>query len=187
MGDEEEEGRGWERGGRIVSGCGLEKGNKMTVSGFYKEVTEQGYSINFTPIKRDYIDAKVNSGELYLFEIYSKDFSRYSKGTQNLHTLYWKAVFSEENLKDVVIKLNGEAEIFFRKAYIDNKFTHKARKSWSVVENIKELKSGYLSHIVHQVTQLMIKHNAVVILEDLNFGFKRGRFKIEKQPRNRIC
>lgn len=27
----------------------------------------------------------------------------------------------------------------------------------------------------------MIKYNAVVILEDLNFGFKRGRFKVEKQ------
>jgi len=27
----------------------------------------------------------------------------------------------------------------------------------------------------------MVEHNAVVVMEDLNFGFKRGRFKIEKQ------
>ena len=56
-----------------------------------------------------------------------------------------------------------------------------ARKSWSTIENIKELKSGYLSHIVHNLASLMIKYNAVIILEDLNFGFKRGRFKVEKQ------
>jgi CRISPR-associated protein Cpf1 len=29
--------------------------------------------------------------------------------------MYWRAAFSEENLKDVVIKINGEAELFFRK------------------------------------------------------------------------
>ncbi len=56
-----------------------------------------------------------------------------------------------------------------------------ARKSWKQIGNIKELKSGYLSHIVHQLAILMIKYNAVIVLEDLNFGFKRGRFKVEKQ------
>ena len=35
-----------------------------------------------------------------------------------MHTLYWKMLFDEENLKDVVYKLNGEAEVFFRKSSI---------------------------------------------------------------------
>lgn len=56
-----------------------------------------------------------------------------------------------------------------------------ARKSWSCIESIKELKEGYLSQVVSRITQLIVKHNAIVILEDLNFGFKRGRFKVEKQ------
>lgn len=56
-----------------------------------------------------------------------------------------------------------------------------ARKSWSRIENIKELKAGYLSHVVHKLAQLIIKHNAIVVLEDLNAGFKRGRFKVERQ------
>jgi CRISPR-associated protein Cpf1 len=282
-------------------------------SKFYKEVAEQGYNISFDKIRASYIDEKVKSGELYLFEIYSKDFSSYSKGRPNLHTTYWKLLFSPENLNDLVLKLNGKAEIFFRPSSIkkndtvmhiarqpisnknplnpknkssfdydivkDRRFTsdkfffhcpitfnfrsasiagrfnddvneylqnnpdvnvigidrgernllyysvveqsgriveqdsfnsitnsfnnnnrdieiktdyHKllnekekqrdaARKSWSTIENIKELKSGYLSHIVHKIALLMIKYNAVVILEDLNFGFKRGRFKVEKQ------
>jgi CRISPR-associated protein Cpf1 len=282
-------------------------------SEFYKEVAQQGYNISFDKIKASYINEKVKAVELYLFEIYNKDFSSYSKGRPNLHTSYWKLLFSPENLNDLVLKLNGQAEIFFRptsinknetpvhkaKQSINNKnqlnpkkqssfdydivknrrFTadkfffhcpitlnfrsasiagrfndevnkylkdnpdvniigidrgerhllyysvinkngqiveqgsfntitnsynsngrdtdirtdyHKlldekekqrdiARKSWSTIENIKELKSGYLSHIVHKLASLMIKYNAVVILEDLNFGFKRGRFKVEKQ------
>ena len=56
-----------------------------------------------------------------------------------------------------------------------------ARKHWSKIENIKELKAGYLSLVVHELAQLIIEHNAIVVLEDLNTGFKRGRFKVEKQ------
>ncbi len=57
----------------------------------------------------------------------------------------------------------------------------KARKDWGSIENIKELKAGYLSQVIHQLSKLIVKYNAVVMLEDLNFGFKRGRFKVEKQ------
>ncbi len=282
------------------------------ISEFYKDVAEQGYSLSFDKIKSCYVEEKISSGELYLFEIYSKDFSSYSKGRPNLHTSYWKLLFSKENLQDLVIKLNGQAEIFFRPAslkkdkvsvhkannpvknknplnqkkesvfdydiYKDKRYTqdkfffhcpitlnfkqggfgkfndrvnmflkgnsdvhligidrgerhllyytvinqkgviveqgslntisnslisngkevekntnyHRlldqkekerdaARKSWSSIENIKELKSGYLSHVVHKLAMLMEKYNAVIVLEDLNFGFKRGRFKFEKQ------
>lgn len=57
----------------------------------------------------------------------------------------------------------------------------RARKDWGTIENIKELKAGYLSQVVHKLTNLIIKYNAIVMLEDLNIGFKRGRFKVEKQ------
>ena len=57
----------------------------------------------------------------------------------------------------------------------------KARKDWGTIESIKELKAGYLSQVVHKLAGLIIEHNAIVCLEDLNFGFKRGRFKVEKQ------
>src|SRR5690606_32793952 len=56
-----------------------------------------------------------------------------------------------------------------------------ARKSWGTIENIKELKEGYISQVVHKIAKLMVEHNAIVVMEDLNFGFKRGRFKVEKQ------
>lgn len=282
------------------------------LSGFYREVEQQGYKITFRNISESYINQLVEEGKLYLFQIYNKDFSAYSKGTPNMHTLYWKMLFDPENLKNVVYKLNGQAEVFYRKAsvkvekpthpanepinnkndlnekrqstfaydliknkrYTENKFQfhvpitmnfkasgmnnmnlnvnqfiqengvehiigidrgerhllyltlidlkgnvkkqfslneivneyrnkkdqktevrinyhtlldkkeierQKARESWQMIENIKELKEGYLSQVIHKITDLMIEYKAIVVLEDLNFGFMRGRQKVEKQ------
>ena len=308
------------------------------ISQFYKEVERQGYTLSFVDVPQKEIDGYVENGSLFLFQIYNKDFSERSKkdGNENLHTMYWKALFDQENLGNVCAKLNGEAELFFReksdigaskithkkgeiminrrgkdgmpipndiyydlfkfynrrlehelgsaaKRYIDedlitvfgakydivkdrrytqdkmyfhvpitlnfardgreninrkvidhviksgldlhilgidrgernllyyslidrkgniikqgdlniiNGFDYHekldqrekerdvARKSWNSIENIKDLKSGYLSHAVHEISKIIIENNAVVVLEDLNFGFKRGRFKIEKQ------
>jgi len=55
-----------------------------------------------------------------------------------------------------------------------------ARKSWKCIEGIKELKAGYLSQVIHKIAQLMVKYHAIVVLEDLNFGFKRSRQKFRK-------
>lgn len=279
------------------------------ISGFYREVEHQGYKIAFRSIDQKYIDNLVDSGKLYLFQIYNKDFSPYSKGTPNLHTLYWKMLFAPENLQNVVYKLNGQAEIFYRKASIrpedvviheadkpilnrdplegkaksvfpydlikDRRFVcdkyqfhvpitmnfqaegenrlnqkvrrvihdaenlhvigidrgernllylslidmqgkiveqmslnsilsydsshqkhernyhqllkaredenKKVRQSWRTINSIKELKEGYLSQVIHVITDWMISYNAIVVLEDLNFGFKRSRQKFERQ------
>ena len=267
------------------------------ISQFYKEVEQQGYKITFTDISEDYISKLVEEGKLYLFQIYNKDFSEYSKGRPNLHTMYWKALFDEDNLKNVVYQLNGGAEIFYRKKSIEGKVTHpknepienknpdnpkkystfeydlikdkrfsldkfqfhvpitlnfkakgetkfndftnneiknsddihiigidrgerhllyisvinqngeiveqhslniigntnyhdllkrkederdSSRKSWGTIQNIKELKEGYMSQVVHELTQLMFKYNAIIVLEDLNSGFKNSRKKVEK-------
>lgn len=56
-----------------------------------------------------------------------------------------------------------------------------ARVKWQSIDQIKNLKEGYLSHIIHRLSELILKYEAFVILEDLNVGFKRGRFKVERQ------
>lgn len=38
-----------------------------------------------------------------------------------------------------------------------------------------------MSQVIHKITQLMVKYHAIVVLEDLNMGFMRGRQKVEKQ------
>ena len=311
------------------------------ISDFYREVTEQGYKLTFINIPESEINKMVSEGKLYLFQIYNKDFAPGASGMPNMHTLYWKNLFSEENLKNVCLKLNGEAELFYRPAgikeptvhakgsYLVNRTTedgesipekiyleiyknangkleklsdeaqgyksnHKviikkashdivkdrhytepkylfhvplsinfkasgnsfsinenvrrflknnpdvniigldrgerhliylslinqkgeilkqftfnevernkngqtvkvnyhekldqrekerdaARKSWQAIGKIAELKEGYLSAVIHQLTKLMVEYNAIVVMEDLNFGFKRGRFHVEKQ------
>ncbi len=55
------------------------------------------------------------------------------------------------------------------------------RKSWNTIETIKELKEWYISQVVHKIVNLAIEHNAIIVLEDLNWWFKRLRQKIERQ------
>jgi CRISPR-associated protein Cpf1 len=54
------------------------------------------------------------------------------------------------------------------------------RRSWATIEGIKQLKEGYISQVVHILTDLMIKYDAVIAIEDLNLNFKQSRQKVEK-------
>ena len=52
--------------------------------------------------------------------------------------MYWENLFSEENLKDICLKFNGEAELFWRKASLDSeKVTH--HKKGSILVNNTDL------------------------------------------------
>ena len=325
---------------------------------FAKDLNQQAYQILFTNISTSAIDEAVKKGELYLFQIWNKDFAQGATGKPNKATMFWKALFDEQNLNDVVFKLNGEAELFLRepaikkvevthkvgekvvnrtivreirdniaireaidtklhdeiyryvngkldmplsrkaenllnnrldwkagmtledtvdkvvvktvthdlikdKRYTERKFffhvpyainfksqdTPKkmneqvldflrnnpdvniigidrgerhliyltlidrtgritqhpksfnivngvdyhaklksreeerldARRSWNEIGKIKDLKEGYLSGVIQEIVSLMVKHNAILVMEDLNDGFKRGRTKFEKQ------
>jgi hypothetical protein len=82
---------------------------------FYSDVNDLSYKISFQDISEQYINDKNNQGELYLFQIKNKDWNDGSTGTKNLQTLYFESLFSEENIaKNFPMKLNGQAEIFYR-------------------------------------------------------------------------
>lgn len=301
------------------------------INEFYNDVARLTYRIKFRKIPCDIIDSFVKSGKLYLFRITTKDFGC-SHGHPNLHTLYWRALFSSANLNHTMIKLNGNANLFYRVSSIEEPTVHqkgsilvgrmtkdgknipeeiylqvcqiangkldkkgvdekvlkyfersvqreapydivkdrrytkdvflfhvpltfnfgvesvkninekvndflkehddvniigidrgernllyisvvdtkgqileqkslnildgidyhdkldlrekeraKARESWGSIGRIADLKEGYLSFVIHYLTDLIIRYNAIVVMEDLNVGFKRGRFKVEKQ------
>lgn len=57
----------------------------------------------------------------------------------------------------------------------------KERVDWNEIENIKEMKKWYLSHVVHKIVELAVENNAIIVLEDLNSGFKNSRKKVERQ------
>ena len=109
------------------------------ISGFFREVEAQNYKITYTNVSCDFIESLVDEGKLYLFQIYNKDFSEYATGNLNLHTLYLKMLFDERNLKDLCIKMNGEAEVFYRPASIldEDKVVHKANQKITRKEDKK--------------------------------------------------
>ncbi len=107
------------------------------------------------------------------------------RGEKNL--LYYSIInqngdiIEQDTLNSITNTHTGKAIDYHKKLDEKGKERDSARKNWFHIKNIKELKDGYLSQVVHKLSQLIIKYNAIVVLEDLNFGFKRGRFKVEKQ------
>lgn len=91
---------------------------------FYKDINNICYNISFVNLAADKVDKWVAEGKLYLFKIYNKDFAPGRSGTKNLHTLYLESIFDEQNLKDVVVKLNGGAELFYRRKTKGNPSVH---------------------------------------------------------------
>ena len=85
------------------------------MSEFYKSVSDQGYKLTFQKVNSEYINELVNNGKLYLFKIWNKDFSNYSTGKPNLHTMYWRELFSESNLTNVVTSLMDKQKYFSEK------------------------------------------------------------------------
>ena len=109
------------------------------ISEFYENVMSSCYQLKFEDINFDKLLSLVNAGKIFLFQIYNKDYSsgkdggNGSTGKKNLHTLYWENLFSEENLRDVCLMLNGKAELFWRDANPDVKVV--CHKKGSVLVN----------------------------------------------------
>lgn len=51
-----------------------------TLKHFFDDVKKQAYSISFLGITEKFINEAVEEGKLYLFKIWNKDFSSFSKG-----------------------------------------------------------------------------------------------------------
>jgi len=54
-------------------------------------------------------------------------------------------------------------------------------QDWGVIETIKELKEGYLSQVIHKLTDLMIANNAIIVMEDFEFRFQAWKAESGKQ------
>lgn len=101
---------------------------------FIQDVEKSNYNVSFNKV--DGIEELVEDGKLYLFQIWSKDFSVFSKGTKNLNTIYFESLFSDENIKRNVFKLSGEAEIFYRPASLN--YDSKTIKKGHHYEELKD-------------------------------------------------
>lgn len=315
-----------------------------SIQEFFAHTQEMCYQLSFERICFESLCQLQSNNKIILFEIFNKDFKEEAKGTPNMHTLYWKELFTERNLNDVVFKLSSQSvELFYKrktkgkpyvhkkgtmlvnktladgtpisgemyrhfvqyfnaenikltteertilplvktnkakidiikdKRYYEHKFylhvpitinfkkssitqqkfnektleilrnskeelniigidrgernliyvsvinqrgeniipprhynliesksydgivrkfnylekltqientRKKAQKEWMLMARISDLKSGYLSQVVHEIAKLVVEYNAIIVLEELNYGFKRGRFNVERQ------
>jgi RuvC nuclease domain/Alpha helical recognition lobe domain len=93
-----------------------------------------------------------------------------------------KGEIIEKGQKDLnVITHNGRDQDYHELLTTKAGNMMEARQNWQTIGNIKNLKDGYMSQVIHEIYQLMLKHNAVLALEDLNSGFMVNRTaKVEK-------
>jgi CRISPR-associated protein Cpf1 len=73
---------------------------------FLNDVAMQKYSISFVSFSKDKIEEWRKENKVMLFQISNKDFKEGSCGTDNIHTLYWKELFSSRNMDNTIFKLN---------------------------------------------------------------------------------
>lgn len=125
------------------------------ISQFYLDVEKQGYRLNSVNINKHIIDQYVDEGKIYLFKIRNQDYNEGKKKNHkdNLHTIYWKALFNKNENKP---KLNGGAEIFYRKAIsIDMLESVKkasgeillGKKGNTVIKNYRFSKDRFVFHV----------------------------------------
>jgi len=257
-----------------------ESSDYESIDMFYRDIDRASYSTKFVDINKDVLYEMCEKGQIYLFQIYNKDFAEKKKGKDNLETMILKNLFSS-----TLIKLNGGAGLFYReksidveydkernkdkgfgiiknKRYSEDKFffhfsvtinfgtssakiedfnkaineslcqgdyhilgidrgekhliyyslidsngmikkqgsfnivggkdynqllaeraeeMRQKRESWEEIGKIKDLKEGYLSQVIHEIYQLVVDNDAIIVLEDLNTQFKAKRTaKVEK-------
>lgn len=120
----------------------------QNISDFYNEVEEQGYKVTFRSVAADTVDRMVEDGRLYLFQIWCKDFAPGSTGNLDAQTVYLKMLFDKRNLSDVVYKLCGGAEVFYRPKGLELEHTaiHKANEPVANKNPRNEKKSSTFSY-----------------------------------------
>ncbi|MBQ9764161.1 MAG: type V CRISPR-associated protein Cas12a/Cpf1 [Phascolarctobacterium sp.] len=149
---------------------------------FYADVGNICYKISYENISVEQVDEWVNNGKLYLFKIYNKDFAPGATGRPNLHTLYWKAIFEDENLQDVVIKLNGGAELFYRSKSNIPKIAHKVGEK---LVNRKDINGIPIADSVYK--ELYAWANGKIKEEELSASAKEAKaFAVIKDVKHEI-
>ncbi len=116
--------------------------NYQDISQFYREVEQQGYLLSWSGIDEQLLAQGVKDGSIYLFQISSKDFNGKS-ATPDLQTLYRKQIFE----KQTNVKLNGEAEIFFRPWSIKKEKKKLKTDNFDVFKNNRYTEDKLLFHV----------------------------------------
>jgi len=108
------------------------------IKDFFTDLDKLSYKVTFTEIPENKMNELIDSGKLYLFQIYNKDYAKGHKqgSKKNLHTMYLESLFSKENLEKGVLKLNGNSEFFYRRQSLKDENIIRHKKDSIVVNRL---------------------------------------------------
>lgn len=143
---------------------------------FHVPITLNYQEVNIKKIKLHYFNAKVIQTLQQYPDVNILGLDRGERNLISYTLINQEGKILKQGSFNEINKMNYQEKLALRE-----KERTSERRSWKHIENIKELKEGYLSQVVHEIVKMMVENNAIVVMENLNFGFKRGRFKVERQ------
>lgn len=140
-----------------------------------KRFTEDQYSIHI-PVAINYNSTKPHYLNMQVLDLIRRDSSvnilGINRGTRNL--LYVTVI----NQRGEILysrSLNDFDGIDYRdKLLVKEAAIKKAAANWQTIDSLKNLKEGYLSRAMGEIARLMIKFNAVCVLENLSSNFRNS-------------
>ena len=147
------------------------KDRRYTLDKFFLHIPIEA---NFKAGKKENIREKVNRYVKYNDDVYSIGIDRGERNLLYLCVVDPSGKIAEQKSLNIINNYDYRKKL---KERADAR--QKERRSWKSIENISNLKEGYLSLAIHEIVKLMLKYDAVLVLENLNFGFKKTRQKIE--------
>jgi CRISPR-associated protein Cpf1 len=138
------------------------------------------------PITLNRVSKKIDSPRLFnesINQAFSKnidDIAVIGIDRGEKHLLYYSLI----NSKGEIIEQKSLNEVngipYYRLLRDAERKRLEDRRSWNSARKIKDLKKGYVGHVVKELVDLVIKHNAVIVFEDLNMRFKQIRGGVDR-------
>lgn len=152
-------------------------GNYRSLGEFNDEIEKHSFKICFVKVDESYLKECIKNEKLYLFQIYNKDFSEFKKDSkENLHTIYFKELFSGENLKNPIFKLSGGAEVFFRDKLENQKIKYYKQVQYDGKHNPLKDKDGNI--IVKELTNTKSVADGKKVIEHRRFAENKILFHL---------
>lgn len=102
-----------------------ETSDYKTINDFFAEVDKFTYKVSFIDIPASQIDEWIAEKKLFMFIVHTKDYKVGAYGTKELFTIFFENLFTEDNLKNDVIRLAGGSSIVMRPKTVENPYRHK--------------------------------------------------------------
>lgn len=100
------------------------------------------------------------------------------------HLLYYSVVNQQGEIVEQAslntLEIDGKEHDFYKELQKREIKLRENRQNWQQVAQIKDLKRGYISHVIYKICRLVEKYDAIIVMENLNMRFKQVRGGVER-------